>query len=107
MALDGTRAFVVGDYVTPRTGPYAGKLGPWANLVSAAGINPRSPAMKAAHVVLGIGWLAAAACFAARLPWAGWAIAGCGAASLWYLPFGTVIGIVQLGLILTRFFRGT
>lgn len=42
MAFDGMRALLVGDYVTPRSGPYAGQLGPWARLVSAVGIEPRS-----------------------------------------------------------------
>jgi hypothetical protein len=29
MAYDGGRALLVGDYVTPSTGEYAGQLGPW------------------------------------------------------------------------------
>jgi hypothetical protein len=28
MLFDGTRALIVGDYVTPKTGKYAGRLGP-------------------------------------------------------------------------------
>lgn len=38
MAFDGGRALVVGDYVTPRSGQYAGQLGPWAKVVSTVGI---------------------------------------------------------------------
>src|SRR5262245_53565952 len=98
LASDGVRAFVTGEYVTPRSGPYAGQLGPWSKVVTAVGLNPRSAAVKAAHVVLGLLWLAAAACFALRLPVGWWAMAGCAVASLWYLPFGTLIGIVQLTL---------
>ena len=41
MAFDGAHALVTGDYVTPSTGSYAGQLGPWADVVSAAGIGPR------------------------------------------------------------------
>ncbi|MBI5840539.1 MAG: hypothetical protein HZB19_10590 [Chloroflexi bacterium] len=46
MLFDGTRALVVGDYITPVAGEYAGRLGPWSNLVKAAGIEPRSTLMK-------------------------------------------------------------
>lgn len=46
MAFDGTRALIVGDYVTPKTGAYAGQLGPWANVVQRLGIHPRSTSMK-------------------------------------------------------------
>jgi hypothetical protein len=42
MVFDGARALVVGDYVTPSSGEYAGKLGPWAGLASALGVEPRS-----------------------------------------------------------------
>lgn len=47
MAFDGVRALATGDYVTPSSGPYAGQLGPWSQVVSAVGIPPRSTAMKA------------------------------------------------------------
>ena len=46
MTFDGLRALVVGDYVTPKTGEWAGQLGPWSRLVSAVGIEPRSTLMK-------------------------------------------------------------
>jgi len=29
MLFDGSRALIVGDYVTAKSGPYAGQLGPW------------------------------------------------------------------------------
>jgi hypothetical protein len=44
-AYDGSRALIVGDYVTPKSGAYAGQLGPWAKLVAAVGIEPRSTVM--------------------------------------------------------------
>ena len=46
MLFDGTRALIVGDYVTPASGEYAGQLGPWSNLVKADGIEPLSTLMK-------------------------------------------------------------
>jgi len=45
MVVDGLRALLVGDFVTPKSGPYVGRLGPWAELVSAIGIAPRSALM--------------------------------------------------------------
>jgi len=46
MAFDGTRALIVGDYIRPQTGEYAGQLGPWAKLVRKIGIAPESTFMK-------------------------------------------------------------
>jgi hypothetical protein len=106
LTFDGARAFVVGDYVTPRSGEYAGKLGPWAGLVSAVGLEPRSAAVKGLHVVLGVLWLTAVGCFAARLPWAWWAVAGCAVASLWYVPVGTLIAVLELVLLFLPALRG-
>src|SRR5262245_34717416 len=71
LTFDGMRALVVGDYVMPRSGAYAGRLGPWSQLVAALGIEPRSPFMKWTHVALGVLWLAASMGFAAGRPsWA-------------------------------------
>jgi hypothetical protein len=42
MAFDGARALIVGDYVTPQEGEYAGELGPWAALLESVGLEPRS-----------------------------------------------------------------
>ena len=99
LAFDGARAFISGDYVTPASGEYAGQLGPWSRLVKAVGLEPRSPVVKGTHIVLGLMWLAAAACFAARFPWARWVLTGCAVASLWYLPFGALIAIIELALL--------
>jgi len=97
--LDGLRAFIVGDYVTPTTGEYAGQLGPWSRLVSAIGIDPRSTLMKAIFVVYGAIWLGIIACFLLRRPWAPTAMLVAAIGSLWYLPFGTVLGVVQVGML--------
>jgi hypothetical protein len=100
LAFDGGRALVVGDYVTPSSGKFAGQLGPWSKLVSAVGVDPRSPLMKAVHLVLGLVWLAVMACFALRLPWAWWGMVACAVAGLWYLPFGTLLSVIQIVLLL-------
>ena len=100
LAFDGARALVVGDYVTPRSGAHAGQLGPWSKVVSAVGIDPRSTPVKLAHVLLGVAWLVTTVCFVAGQPWAWYGMVACAALGLWYLPLGTLLGIIQLVLLL-------
>ena len=99
LLFDGTRAFVTGDYTTPSSGEYAGQLGPWAGLVSSLGIEPRSTWMKVVHVLLGAVYLAAAAGLIGSLSWGRRALRVSAVAGLWYLPFGTLIGILLLILL--------
>ncbi len=101
LVFDGTRAFVKGDYVTPSSGPYAGKLGPWSRVVSAVGLEPRSSLVKGLHVFLGVCWLAALGIFLWR-PAAGWrALLGMSVASTWYLPVGTVLSVLEIIILLS------
>jgi hypothetical protein len=100
MLFDGGRALIKGDYLTPKSGRYAGQLGPWKHLVSAVGIGPRSTAMKWIFVGYGAAWLAIAGCFAARLPFSWWAMVVAAVGSLWYLVFGTLASAVILVLLL-------
>jgi hypothetical protein len=103
MTFDGTRALTVGDYVTPSSGAHAGQLGPWNYVVRAVGIPPRSTAIKVIFVVYGLSWLIIALGFAFRSAWALPAMLIAAVATLWYLPVGTIFGIVQLvGLIWLR-----
>ena len=101
MLFDGTRAFLVGDYVTPKTGEYAGQLGPWTILVKAVGIEPRSTLMKSIFVLYGLVALVIAVCFALGLAWARTAMIVVCALGLWYLPFGTLANVIALILLLT------
>jgi hypothetical protein len=99
MAFDGTRALIVGDYVTPKTGEHAGQLGPWKHVIRAVGIEPRSTLMKSIFAVYGFMWLIIIVCFIFKLHWS-WAamlIAAIGA--LWYLPFGTLSSVIQIVLL--------
>lgn len=86
MVFDGSRALMVGDYVTPNSGRFAGQLGPWASLVSAVGIEPRSTLMKCVFVVYGLLWLAVLAAYLLSMRWAWMAMVVAAAGSLWYLP---------------------
>lgn len=100
LAFDGGRALIAGDYITPKSGRFAGQLGPWSKLVKAVGIEPRSTLMKTIHVALGGAWLIIMICFALQLPWAWTGMLACAALALWYLPFGTFLSIIQIALLL-------
>lgn len=100
MAFDGTRALTVGDYVTPRSGAYAGQLGPWAKVVEAVGIESRSTFMKSIFATYGLAWLIVIACFFLRLEWAWTAMLIAAIGSLWFLPFGTLFSATQIVLLL-------
>lgn len=99
MFADGMRALVIGDYVTPPSGDYAGQLGPWAGLVKAAGIEPRSTFMKATFVFYGISALVAAAGFGLGQPWGRNLLGIMAILGLWYLPFGTAVNTITLSLL--------
>ena len=106
LAFDGGHALVVGDYVTPQSGQYAGQLGPWSKVVSAVGIEPRSTLMKSLHLALGLAWLVVMICFVLRLPWAWSGMLICAVLGLWYLPFGTILSVIQIVLLLLPALRG-
>lgn len=103
--FDGVRALVTGEFVTPKTGPYAGQLGPWAKVVRAVGVDPKSTVMKIAHILIGLGWFVALGGFVARADWGRSAVVICSIASLWYLPVGTLIGGVTLAILITALRR--
>jgi hypothetical protein len=96
MTFDGTRALIVGDYVTPSSGVHAGELGPWSHVVKAVGIPPRSTAMKLIFVAYGLAWLVITVGFAFRAPWAWRGMLIVAFATLWYLPVGTGFGVLQI-----------
>ena len=99
MSFDGTRAFVTGDYITPKTGEHAGQLGPWADLVKAVGIEPRSMIMKSIFVLYGLLALMALTCYLLGFSWSrGMLIAVC-ILGLWYLPIGTFTNLIVLLLL--------
>lgn len=106
LAFDGARALIAGDYVTPSSGPYAGQLGPWAELVRAIGIDPRSTFMKSVHAGLGVAWLVIAAAFALQRSRAWTGMLVCAVLALWYLPIGTILGIAQIAFLLHPAVRG-
>lgn len=98
-AFDGAFALLTGDYVTPSTGPYAGQLGPWATMMMATGVDPRSTLIRVLFLLYGVGWLVVIAAFATRRRWAWAAMVAAAVCSLWYLPFGTLLGLIQISLL--------
>lgn len=98
--VDGTMALTNGDYITPKSGEYAGQLGPWSKVVSAIGIQPRSTLMKSIFVIFGLLWTITIVCYLFKLPWTHAAMIVFAIGSLWYLPFGTLLGIVQIVLLI-------
>lgn len=102
MLFDGSRALIVGDYVTDPTGDYAGQLGPWANLLEGFGIEPRSTWMKSVFVLYGLMALGTLWCYWAGYSWAGSALMVVCFLGLWYLPFGTIANLVALFLMMMR-----
>ena len=99
MLFDGTRALIVGDYVTPTSDEYAGQLGPWSSLVQGIGIEPRSTLMKSVFVLYGALALAALAAYLLGYAWARSALIVMCILGLWYLPLGTVTNLIVLALL--------
>ncbi len=99
MIFDGARALIVGDYFTPRTGRYAGSLGPWAGLVLRLGIDPRATAMKLLFVGFGVAWLLVAAGMAFGTAGILQIAVALAIATLWYVPIGSAIALVVLVLV--------
>ena len=99
-AFDGAKALATGDYVTPKTGQYAGQLGPWSKAVEAVGIAPRSTLMKTIFVIYGLVWVAIVIGFVLGAKWAWWAMLIAAVGALWYLPFGTLLSVMQVILLL-------
>jgi hypothetical protein len=100
MTFDGVRALATGDYVTPKSGPRAGQLGPWSKVVAAVGLEPRSNVTKLLFISYGLVALAMLVCFTLRLPWAWTALLITAAAGLWYVPVGTLLNLVAIGLLI-------
>jgi hypothetical protein len=102
MFFDGTRALIVGEYVTPTSGEYAGQLGPWANLVRTVGIEPRSALMKSFFVVYGVITLTTLILYLLGNSRARGVLIALCLLGLWYLPVGTVTNMIALTLLIFK-----
>ena len=100
MTYDGSRALIVGDYVRPQTGEYAGQLGPWSYVVSSVGVNPESTLMKSIFLLWGTVGLVLMVSYAMGIRKSANALLLFNVASLWYLVAGTISSIIQVILLL-------
>lgn len=98
--VDGARALIVGEYVTPKSGKFAGQLGPWSKIVTKVGIEPRSTEMKLIFLIYGIVWLGLIVSYFLQISWSWWGMLVAAVLSLWYIPFGTILGLVQIVLLI-------
>ncbi len=98
--IDGARALIVGEYVTPKSGKFAGQLGPWSKIVTKVGIEPNSIQMKLIFLIYGIVWLGLIVSYFLRMSWSWWGMLVAAVLSLWYLPFGTMLGLLQIVLLI-------
>src|SRR5688572_31086885 len=71
MAFDGAKAHITGDYLRPKSGEYAGQLGPWTKIVEKLGIDPMSSFMKTIFLLFGIAGIIITMGFALDTSW-GW-----------------------------------
>lgn len=91
MLSDGLSAFFTGRYFAP-----GGQNAPWAAAAAAAGIDPFSPSVKAALVILGAAFLICAAAYAFYKRRSGFYLGTVAVLTLWYLPLGTILSLVVL-----------
>ena len=91
MLADGVRNLLTGSYFG------GGALGPWSSLVAATGLDPHH--FGAVFVVLGLIWLGALVGLLTGASWGWWASLAVGVLTLWYMPVGTVLAVVWLGLL--------
>jgi len=105
LIFDGTRAILLGSYVTPSSGRFAGQLGPWSHLIKAFGLDPMSMPVKLLHIITGIALLVAVAMLwsVPALGW--WFMLGACILGMWYLPWGTVFLAIAIVLLLTPSMR--
>jgi len=100
MLFDGARALILGDYVTPQTGEFAGQLGPWSNLVQAIGLDPHSIWMKLIFILQGTATLTIAVYYVLNKPWAWTSLLIVMLLGLWYMPIGTLVNLTAFSLLL-------
>ena len=92
MLVDGIYVLVNGKYIGPE------KPGPWASLLSFTAVDVFK--LGPLFVIFGIAWLAFAGGLLAGAEWARTLGIVLSVATLWYLPFGTLISIIVLVVLI-------
>ena len=100
MVFDGMHALILGDYLTPKIGRGAGKLGLWAGIVEAAGIPPRSLLMKGIFIVYGGLWLVVVYRYIRGARWGRAEMLILVVGSVWYVGAQTALAFAQIVLLI-------
>ena len=95
MLFDGLHALRTGAYVGP-------SLSPWARLLSLARIDPVSKRVRILFVAYGSVYLLAALAYLVRAPAAPVILLVVAALGLWYLPFGTLLNLLVIVIVLVQ-----
>lgn len=95
MLIDGVYVMLNGKYIGPE------KPGPWASVLSITGVDVFK--LGPMFVGFGIAWLVFAAGLFADASWAYWLGVIAAILTLWYLPVGTIISLLNLAILI--FFR--
>jgi hypothetical protein len=92
MLIDGIYVTANGKYIGPE------KLGPWASLISLTGVDVFK--LGPAFILFGLAWLVFAGTLFSDSTWARTFGVVLSIATLWYLPFGTLISLVVLAALI-------
>jgi hypothetical protein len=92
MLIDGIYVLASGKYIGPE------KPGPWASLVSMTGVDVFK--LGPLFVLFGVAWLVFAGAFFSGSAWAKSVGLILSVLTLWYLPFGTLISIIVLIILI-------
>jgi hypothetical protein len=103
-ALQGSWMLADGFHALRRGHYYGTRLGPWAAIVSRAGIDPNSTTMMHAFVAFGVLWLSVFALVVGRDRFAAPLAIVAGILTLWFLPIGTLLSAITIvcALLLSR-----
>jgi hypothetical protein len=92
MLIDGISVLANGKYIGPE------KPGPWASLISLAGIDVFK--LGPLFISFGVAWLIFVGALFSDATWARSFGVVLSIATLWYLPFGTLISVVVLAALI-------
>ena len=92
MIIDGIYVIANGKYLGPE------KPGPWASLIGLTGVDVFK--FGPMFVLFGVAWLAFVGAFFTEATWARTFGIALSVLTLWYLPVGTLISIIVLGVMI-------
>ncbi len=91
MLFDGMHALLLGQFFGPG-------IGPWGIIVSSVGVDPAS--MAAPFVIQGSLWVFFLTAGLYHQAWAWYGRMAIAIGTLWYISFGMILSVVQIGVLL-------